>query len=77
MIEDLSYHQRLKLAKATSVRWNSMRAMRAVMGMPDTIDSLMEFLVYWETLSLEQHIQLRTMDLEKEWESCNLPRPNL
>ena len=53
---------------------NSMREMRAAFGLSLEASAIQDWLLYWDTLTQEQRVQLRRMDLEKIWES-DIPHP--
>lgn len=54
---------------------NSMREMRAAFGLDLSAEAIQDWLLYWDSLTADQRIQLRRMDLDKIWES-DLPRPH-
>ena len=62
--------------KASGKPWNSnsMRQMRAAFGLSLDSSAIHDWLLYWDTLTQEQRVQLRRMDLEKIWES-DIPHP--
>lgn len=62
--------------KASPKPWNSnsMRQMRAAFGLSLNADAIADWLNYWDTLTAEQRIQLRRMDLSTLPES-DFPRP--
>lgn len=53
---------------------NSMREMRAAFGLPLGIDYIHEWLTYWDSLTYEQRVELRRMNLD-ELHLSDIPRP--
>lgn len=43
--------------------WNPMRKIRQALDLPMTDEGIHEFLDYWMTLTHDEKVQLRTMDL--------------
>lgn len=56
-------------------RSNSMRQMRAAFGLPSHNEAIPEWLRYWDSLSSEDRIQLRRMDLSTLSQS-DIPSPS-
>lgn len=46
-------------------RWNTMRDMRVAFDMPDGLEAMDKFLIYWDKLGTADRLKLRTMDLTK------------
>ncbi len=53
---------------------NSMRQMRAAFGLSLDSSAIHDWLLYWDSLTTDQRIQLRRMDLDTLLES-DIPRP--
>lgn len=59
--------------KRSNKSLNSMRQMRVTFDLPSGNESIAEWLRYWDSISSDQRIQLRRMDLANIPE--DFPRP--